>query len=423
MNALRAVALVCLFSAAVATLGAPETVEVKAETADLYLEADTTSKVFARVSKGTILAIQETHGAWYRVAAPGSGYGVWVRKLDLEATTATSAMSSGQASSGREAGGVSIEHEGVGCVVAGKFPEFEAKLDPADRVSRAQIDFHAEDDPRWYFVAMKVDNGVYRGILPQPLKETKRIHYYIEATAADMTTSRTQEYVPDVVEGAGICVSRKTVAAVIASASVVVQAVVPGAPAIPAGFSAAGIATTASGGASTEAAGTGAASGGGSGLGALLGGVGALVGITAGVASTTGGGAPSATGHWVGQFTINYQTFKCGGAAGLVMDLVQTGTHVTSNSGLSTNLNSTCQGMPPGATLPQTFSGTVVGDQVTLNNAYTDPGGVFSFDSTWRGLLEGNRLNGTIAGTFSLFPGQPFGTTQATTGTFDMTRR
>jgi len=302
MKAIRLLPLASLAMLLVATLQAAEhTVEVKAETVNLYIEPDTTSKVFATASKGTVLAIQETTRDWYRVSAPGSGYGVWVRKVDLEAAPTASkpaavpstppAMPQPQpnqpGSPGTVAGGLSIEHQGVGCVMAGKFPEFDAKLDPADQVSRAQIDFHAEDDPRWYFVAMKLENGVYRGILPQPLKETKRIHYYIEATGSDLTTSRTQEYTPEVVESAGVCVSRKTVAVVVASASVVVQAVVPGAPAIPAGFSAAGLATTTSEVASTAsvAGGSGAASHSGLIIG-LVGGVGAAA-----------AGAGAAAGH------------------------------------------------------------------------------------------------------------------------------
>ena len=42
-----------------------------------------------------------------------------------------------------DASPLSIDHKEVGCVAAGKSPEFTARLAPADQVSWARIDFHA----------------------------------------------------------------------------------------------------------------------------------------------------------------------------------------------------------------------------------------------------------------------------------------
>lgn len=132
---------------------------------------------------------------------------------------------------------IAIEHDGVACVVAGKLPRIDARLAPADRVARARTYFRADDDPHWYYVDMKAEGGEFRGVLPQPLPTTQRLHYYVEATHRDVTQNRTQEYAPVVVPDATACGSQGKVA-VVAAASKVVVGAPAGASATPAGFAA-----------------------------------------------------------------------------------------------------------------------------------------------------------------------------------------
>jgi hypothetical protein len=150
-----------------------------------------------------------------------------------------------------------IDHGGVACVVAGKFPRIDARIAPADRVAKARAFFHADDDARWYFVEMKVERGVFHGVLPPPLKTTARIHYYLEATDKDVTQNRTQEFAAQVVANAGECPNKGMVAAMAAASKVLVGAPA-GASAAPAGFAANGVAAA------------GAATGGGLGATALV---------------------------------------------------------------------------------------------------------------------------------------------------------
>lgn len=199
--------------------------------------------------------------------------------------------------------GIAIDHKPVGCMVAGKFPRLEARFDPGDQVVRARVSFHAEGDTRWYFVDMKPDGASFVGVLPQPLKTIKTIHYYIEVAGKDVAEGRTEEYSP-VVAGAGECDRRGVlVAGVLASAKVAVGASTAGAaaagvPLVPVGFSGAGVVAAGSATGATGVAGA-AATGGGSHTGLILGGIGAAgAGVAAAVLA--GGGSPTLTGTWKG---------------------------------------------------------------------------------------------------------------------------
>ena len=178
--------------------------------------------------------------------------------------------------------GLTIDHNAIACIVAGRFPRLDARIAPAEQLARARAFFHADDDARWYYVDMKAEAGAFHGVLPAPLKSTKRIHYYIEATDKSVAQALTQEYAATVVPDAGACGNKGMVAAM-AVASKVVVGVPAGASAAPAGFAA-----------NTVAAAGGAVGGGISTTAVVIGAV-AVVG-GAGAAVAAGGGGPSGTG-------------------------------------------------------------------------------------------------------------------------------
>jgi len=172
---------------------------------------------------------------------------------------------------------VTIDHGAVACVVAGRFPRLDARIAPVPQVARARAFFHADDDTRWYFVDMKVEAGEFHGVLPPPLKSTKRIHYYLEATDKNVAQARTQEYAAEVVPDAGACANKGMVAAM-AVATKVVVGVPAGAAAAPAGFAANTVAVA------------GGAAGGGIGTTALVvGGLAVVGGAGVAVAGAAGG--------------------------------------------------------------------------------------------------------------------------------------
>lgn len=134
----------------------------------------------------------------------------------------------------------SIEHDAVGCIVADRHPRIEARLAPAEGVSRVRVYFRAAGTTAWYFVEMKSDAGLFQAALPKPKKATKAIDYYVEALSRSFGETRTPEYQPVVVAEAGGCDRR--VAAALLSAPVALGAAA-GSPAVPAGFASAGIAS------------------------------------------------------------------------------------------------------------------------------------------------------------------------------------
>jgi hypothetical protein len=189
--------------------------------------------------------------------------------------------------------GAEITHDAVGCLVAERFPRLEARVVPADGVARVRLSFRPEGGTYWYSVVMNPEGEVFAGVLPKPRKSLKGLRYYIEATDRELRTTRTAEHEVLVASGPAACQDAK-VATSLASAQVALE-VPAGAPAVPAGFSSAGIGAAAAGvvaGAATGAAVAGAAAGGGGATTVLLvaGGVAAAAGAAVVATGGLGGG-------------------------------------------------------------------------------------------------------------------------------------
>jgi hypothetical protein len=174
---------------------------------------------------------------------------------------------------------VQIDHAAVSCVVAEKFPRFEARVVPSDAVARAVVRFRTAAAGPWYAVAMKREGEALTGVLPKPKKSLPSFQYYLDVTDRAFAASRTPEYRTTVVAGAGGC-QGKMMAAALSSASVLIEGPA-GAAVVPVGFGSAGVTAAGSGTAASTAAGV--SGGGGGGLG-----TGAVVGIVAGGAAVAG---------------------------------------------------------------------------------------------------------------------------------------
>jgi hypothetical protein len=159
----------------------------------------------------------------------------------------------GLAPSSLVAQGIEIVHDGVGCVVAERFPRLEARVEPASAAGRVRIQFRTEGGAGWYFVEMKPAAGLFSGVLPKPKKSLKRFSYYIEVTGTSFEATRTAEYSPAVVTSAQECRAPLPAAGVTSAGSVVVGGPA-GAPAVPPGFAASGVtaATATAAGAATR---------------------------------------------------------------------------------------------------------------------------------------------------------------------------
>lgn len=166
-----------------------------------------------------------------------------------------------------------IDHQGVACAVAERFPRLEAGVSPLESVAIARVLFQGTS-PEWYSVAMKVEGGSFVGVLPKPKKSLKAFRYYIEVTDKALGTTRTPEFSTTVIESSGAC--RGILAGALSSASLVLQGPA-GIVAIPAGFASTGVVAG-------SAAGTGSAAG-AAGAG---GGIGATALVVGGLAAAGG---------------------------------------------------------------------------------------------------------------------------------------
>lgn len=139
----------------------------------------------------------------------------------------------------------SIQHDPVGCVVAGQFPLFDAQIEPASSVARARVYFRAAQNENWFYVEMTPGESGFVGKLPRPKLEASPIHYYIQATTTEFGEGRTPENETLVVAEAKDCPSDKKLAAIGPPGEVTVFSAATGAAIAPIGFAAGGLALTA----------------------------------------------------------------------------------------------------------------------------------------------------------------------------------
>lgn len=172
---------------------------------------------------------------------------------------------------------LSIEHRAVTCVAVDLYPRLEATIRPADNVASARLYFQGPRSSEWFWVAMKREGGVFRGVLPKPTRAIESFKYYVEATDRRMATRRTPDAEPRIAASVGEC--RGAIgAATMATASVVLQ----GGTTLPVGFAPAGV--TIAGSTAGMGGAVAAAAAGGGGIGAttlVVGGVVALGGAAA----------------------------------------------------------------------------------------------------------------------------------------------
>lgn len=91
----------------------------------------------------------------------------------------------------------SFEHDALRCMSPGEFPVVEAVFDGAESRSlrKAQVYFKARRTDAWYFVEMEREEETrLRAILPKPLAETDRVHYYLFFLSGSFATWQSEEY-------------------------------------------------------------------------------------------------------------------------------------------------------------------------------------------------------------------------------------
>ena len=144
-----------------------------------------------------------------------------------------------------------IDHDPVDCVIENVHPLFQASVQAQGGLHTVKIYFHAKDYNDFYYVEMAETGNVWQASLPIAAPETNGFVYYIEAVDLSFNMSRTAEHTTNVT-GENECERRDEGAPPIA-----VGSTVPGAPAVPEGFLATGIARLITSTGATQAVGGG----------------------------------------------------------------------------------------------------------------------------------------------------------------------
>jgi hypothetical protein len=316
---------------------------------------------------------------------------------------------------------VVITHDAVDCVVAGRFPLIRAGLEPRAEVAQARVYFQARGTPHWYYVEMRSDGAAaFEATLPRPLDSLQGLNYYIEALGRGLAQGRTRDYAARVTTEDRGCPAGLRMATVGSAPSSLVVGAAEGAPALPPGFSHAGLVSSVTGSAAS-AAGAGATGTGGISTGMLVG-LGAAA-ATAGIAVAAGGGggdtqgeatpsgpspvamptptptptptpAPDLTGRWAGQFVEVPSAVQCSVTSDLNLDLRQSMTNLTGTFQLAIRSATPAPQDPcpvrPGDVFTGPVSGVLNGDSISLQLQIT--GGPSFF---LHGTVSGNRMGGT----------------------------
>ena len=131
-----------------------------------------------------------------------------------------------------------INHDAIGCFVAGEFPLLDADIQPGDKVARARVYFKSALGEAYYYVeAAPGDLGKTFAKLPRPKVEASPITYYWQATFTDFGEVTGPEIPVIVVDTIDKCEDKK-VAAFGPAGPVQVFSASTGAAIAPAGFAA-----------------------------------------------------------------------------------------------------------------------------------------------------------------------------------------
>jgi hypothetical protein len=140
--------------------------------------------------------------------------------------------------------GARIDHEPVGCFVAGEFPLLDAKIAPVDGVARARAYFKGARGADYFYVEGAATEGLFIWKLPRPTIAASPITYYILAATTELDESRTPEIQAIVVNQASECPQDRKLAAIGPPGEVTIYSASTGTVMAPLGFAAGSLALT-----------------------------------------------------------------------------------------------------------------------------------------------------------------------------------
>jgi hypothetical protein len=141
--------------------------------------------------------------------------------------------------------GARIDHDPIGCFVAGEFPLLEGRVEPAENVARARAYFRGARGEDFFYVEGVAGEAGFTWKLPRPTVAASPITYYLWAATTELDESRTPEIQAIVVEQPSDCPSDKKLAAIGPPGEVTIFSAATGTLVVPAGFAAGSLALTA----------------------------------------------------------------------------------------------------------------------------------------------------------------------------------
>jgi hypothetical protein len=140
--------------------------------------------------------------------------------------------------------GARIEHDPIGCFVAGEFPLLEGKIEPAASVARARAYFKGARGDDFFYVEGVATGDQFTWKLPRPTIAASPITYYLWAATTELDESRTPEIEAIVVNQPSECPEDKKLAAIGPPGEVTIFSASTGTVMVPAGFAAGSLALT-----------------------------------------------------------------------------------------------------------------------------------------------------------------------------------
>jgi hypothetical protein len=96
--------------------------------------------------------------------------------------------------SAQDAQPLKIDHQPPQCLVADRYPELRAKVDPIANVLRARILFRTDPLAEPHAVQMRQQGQEFVGVLPRPLATLSQVQYWVEAADPALLESVTDEF-------------------------------------------------------------------------------------------------------------------------------------------------------------------------------------------------------------------------------------
>lgn len=135
---------------------------------------------------------------------------------------------------------VTIQHEPVGCLIAGEFPLFEASFVPPEGVARARLYFKGAGSSEYLFVEFVPQEGQYVVKIPRPTMAANPVTYFIQVVTPEGAEVQGPENQAEVVNQPSDCPEGKKIAAVGPPGDVTVFSAATGSAVKPAGFAVGG---------------------------------------------------------------------------------------------------------------------------------------------------------------------------------------